>query len=63
MIENAKRPAWLYGSGCCSGWTPGDGCPHHTGRPAMSLRARELDHEESVASLQRRLARPGRIFG
>ena len=37
------RPEWLYGSGCCERWTPEDGCPQHTGRPAMSLKARELD--------------------
>jgi hypothetical protein len=35
------RPEWLYGSGCCERWTPEDGCPWHTGRPAMSLKARE----------------------
>jgi hypothetical protein len=36
----APRPEWLYGSGCCEHWTPEDGCPHHTGRPAMSRQAR-----------------------
>ena len=37
------KPGWLYGQGCCEHWTPGDGCPQHTGRLAMSLKARELD--------------------
>lgn len=34
------RPEWLYGTGCCNQWTPADGCPVHTGRPAMSLATR-----------------------
>lgn len=37
-----SRPEWLYGSWCCDQWTPGDGCSRHTGRPAMSLAARNL---------------------
>lgn len=37
-----SKPAWLYGTGCCEDWTPDHGCSGgHTGRPAMSLRARE----------------------
>lgn len=42
MAKAARKPAWLYGSGCCQDWTPEGGCPYHTGRSAMSLRAREL---------------------
>jgi hypothetical protein len=44
--EADPRPEWLYGQGCCEQWTPEDGCTlgtPHTGRPAMSLRVRELD--------------------
>jgi hypothetical protein len=41
--EVEPRPGWLYGQGCCERWTPEDGCPLHTGRSAMPLRARELD--------------------
>lgn len=38
------RPEWLYGSGCCEHWTPEHGCSAgHTGRPAMSRAARDLD--------------------
>jgi hypothetical protein len=44
-LTAAARPEWLYGSGCCDQWTPEDGCRWHTGRPAMSLAARELGRE------------------
>jgi hypothetical protein len=48
----ARRPGWLYGQGCCEHWTPEDGCPQHTGRPAMSLRARELDRPGGAGGAQ-----------
>jgi hypothetical protein len=38
-------------AGCCAGWTPEDGCRWHTGRPAMSVAARELGQPAPVASL------------
>lgn len=45
------RPEWLYGSGCCQSWTPESGCQaDHTGRPAMSLAARELGSEGAPAA-------------
>jgi protein-S-isoprenylcysteine O-methyltransferase Ste14 len=41
-IGRTRRPAWLYGLGCCEHWTPEHGCSAgHTGRPAMSLQARD----------------------
>jgi hypothetical protein len=37
-----RRPAWLHDPGCCEHWTPERGCAAgHTGRPAMSLPARD----------------------
>lgn len=41
LAEAGIRPTWLY-TGCCGRWTPADGCPCHTGRPAMSLATRQL---------------------
>lgn len=41
-LPEAARPEWLYGHGCCGRWTPQEGCPQHTGRPAMPLQARGL---------------------
>ena len=40
-IDRPRWPVWVYSPGCCENWTPGHGCPHHTGRPAMSLQARD----------------------
>ena len=37
-----SRPEWLYAESCCEQWTPESGCPHHTGRSAMGLPAREF---------------------
>jgi hypothetical protein len=51
----AARPEWLYGTGCCDQWTPADGCRWHTGRPAMSLAARELGSESESAAAARRI--------
>jgi hypothetical protein len=37
------KPAWLYPEDrCCDEWAPEDGCPYHTGKPAMSLAARQF---------------------
>jgi hypothetical protein len=52
-LTAAARPEWLYGSGCCDQWTPADGCRWHTGRPAMSLAARELGSESESAAARR----------
>jgi hypothetical protein len=55
-----QRPGWLYDGACCGQWTPEDGCTRrcpHTGRPAMSLAARELGTEaESARAAARRAA-------
>lgn len=54
MTGAPSRPAWLYGQGCCDRWSPESGCSDgHTGRPAMSLRDRELGTpDESRAALE-----------
>jgi hypothetical protein len=56
----SSRPQWLYGTGCCDQWTPEDGCRWHTGRPAMSLAARELGSPAESAAAAAKRARDAR---
>jgi hypothetical protein len=60
-MATTARPGWLYGSGCCGLWTPGDGCPQHTGRPAMGLAARDAQTAERTSGYAKcpRCAKPG----